>query len=291
MRIIILFFLLGLAFFNCAWNSESGYEVVSDTETVVRTSLEATQVLQSDTLGLFYGENRFGGAVNYASIDAGGTLSFRNVVSSPEAVKFKNNQMMAWLTSTGVTKRIGVSSDNKFVLPVSLDATGYDAKVQSLDAVNVGVSNIYAHNSSVVSIDSAEYRKSGTPGATGVYTRRDEKCFTVQSPVSSDDNVPIYSPSQAITVTGVYCRVQGGTSAEIQINDGTASLESVVCTAAGAADDGSIANGSFTANERMEYDTLDVTGSVEWLNVCIRVSSDSCVLRHIGGLVTSDGCN
>src|SRR3990167_2371941 len=47
-----------------------------------------------------------------------------------------------------------------------------------------------------------------------------ERCFTLESPVAADDNVPIWSPLDAITVTGLYCRTQGGTSAGIIISDG-----------------------------------------------------------------------
>lgn len=97
-----------------------------------------------------------------------------------------------------------------------------------------------------------------------------DQCFTIESPVVGDDNVPVWSPLTAITVTGVYCRTEGGTSAGITISDGTNALEEVVCDATGEADDGTIANGTFTANERMEYDTGTVTGSVTWLNVCVR---------------------
>lgn len=102
-----------------------------------------------------------------------------------------------------------------------------------------------------------------------------ERCFTVQSPTATDDNVPIFSPVDAITVTGVYCRAQGGTSVGITISDGTNAFEEVVCDSDGQADDGSITNATFTANERMEFDTGTVTGTVDWNNVCIRYSVDS----------------
>lgn len=155
MKRLMLFLILGLASLNVAWDSETGTEVVSDLEVIVRTSLEATQVLTSDTLSLLYGETRAGGATRYASFDSGGTLSLRNVVSSIDTVKFTNNQMLAWVTTTGVTKRIGVSSDNRFVIPASIDATNY---------------NISGDRIKATSMDAAEYKISGTPGRTSVYT-------------------------------------------------------------------------------------------------------------------------
>jgi len=101
-----------------------------------------------------------------------------------------------------------------------------------------------------------------------------ERCFTVESPAAADDNVPIWSPLDAITVTGLYCRTQGGTSAEIIISDGTNDLDTITCDSDGQADDGSIANSTFTANERMEFDTGTVTGTVTWCNMCIRYTVD-----------------
>jgi len=102
-----------------------------------------------------------------------------------------------------------------------------------------------------------------------------ERCLGVESITTADDNVPFYSPVDAITVTGVYCRTQGGTSAGITISDGTNAFEEVVCDSDGQADDGTITNAGFTANERMEFDTGTVTGTVTWTNICVRYTTDS----------------
>lgn len=95
-----------------------------------------------------------------------------------------------------------------------------------------------------------------------------EKCFTLESPTDGDDNVPIWSPNKAITITDMYCRVQGGTSAVITLSDGTNDLDALTCDTSGVADDGAIANSTFTANERVEFDTGTVTGTVDWVNYC-----------------------
>lgn len=105
-------------------------------------------------------------------------------------------------------------------------------------------------------------------GAKRVLPYEDQACFTVQTPVTGDDNVPLNSPKYAIAITSIYCRTQGGTSATIHLSDGTNDTEDIVCDSDGQADDGSIANGTFTARERMEYDTVAVSGSVDWVNVC-----------------------
>ena len=138
-----------------AWPSETGGEVVSAQGNIVRASIEATQVLTSDVLALLYGTSKIGGASNFASFDSGGTLSFKNVVSSIDTVKFSNNEMLSWVTTTGVTKRIGVSTNNVFVVPASIDATGY---------------NISGDRILVTSVNTAEVMIAGVPGRTSVYT-------------------------------------------------------------------------------------------------------------------------
>jgi len=112
-------------------------------------------------------------------------------------------------------------------------------------------------------------------GAKRVMTYWREMCFTLETPAAADDDVPIWSPKDNITITDVYCRTQGGTSAEVIISDGTNALETVTCDADGQADDDSIANGTFTANERMEFDIGTVTGEVDWVNVCITYTIDA----------------
>jgi hypothetical protein len=97
-----------------------------------------------------------------------------------------------------------------------------------------------------------------------------EKCFSLETPAVADDNWIVFLPVDAISITSMYCMVNGGTSAEIQISDGTNACESIVCDADGQADDGTIANGTFIANERMEFDTIAVTGTVPEVTYCIR---------------------
>lgn len=101
-----------------------------------------------------------------------------------------------------------------------------------------------------------------------------ERCLGLETPVVGDDNVPIWSPNDNITISSMYCRTQGGTSAELQVSDGTNACESIVCDSDGQADDGTLVNNTFAANERMEFDTIAVTGSVTWVNYCVRYSVD-----------------
>lgn len=112
-------------------------------------------------------------------------------------------------------------------------------------------------------------------GAKRVISKFHEKCVTLENPVAADDNVPFYHPREAITVTDVTCEVDGGTSIELIISDGTNALETITCDGDGAQDDGSIANGTFTADERMEFDLGTVSGTNTWLNFCVTYTIDS----------------
>ena len=102
-----------------------------------------------------------------------------------------------------------------------------------------------------------------------------EKGFVLEDPVAADDDVPFWHPHDNITITDCYCETQGGTSVEVIISDGTNVLETITCDANGQADDGSIANGTFTANERMEFDIGTVTGSVDWVAFTITYTIDA----------------
>jgi hypothetical protein len=114
-------------------------------------------------------------------------------------------------------------------------------------------------------------------GAKRVIPYTGQFCFTVENPVDADDNIPIFRPVDALTITGVSCEVDGSSSPDIDvtISDGTNALEAITCDDDGASDDGSITNGTFTANERMEYDSANKTGTVTWLNVCVRYTTDA----------------
>ena len=112
--------------------------------------------------------------------------------------------------------------------------------------------------------------------AQRVFVADKEICFVLEDPVAADDNIPFYFPRRAVTITDVYCQVDGGTSIQLIISDGTNVLETITCDADGAEDDGSIANGTFTALERMEFDLGTVSGTNTFLNVCVtyNITSD-----------------
>lgn len=102
-----------------------------------------------------------------------------------------------------------------------------------------------------------------------------EFCRTLETPTDADDNIPFFTPVDNITITGVYGITQGGTSIAGTISDGTNTLEAITFDSDGQADDGSITNGTFTADERMEIDFSAPTGTVNWVTWCVRYTVDA----------------
>jgi len=129
--------LISIALLNCAWTSETGGGVVSQQANVVVTSMEATQVLQGDTLNLLYGETRLGGATNGASFDSGGVFSLRNVASSSNKVLLNNNDMLSWLTVNGQTKNVGLNNADVFRLPRTTVSGWVSADAATITSLNV----------------------------------------------------------------------------------------------------------------------------------------------------------
>jgi hypothetical protein len=112
-------------------------------------------------------------------------------------------------------------------------------------------------------------------GAENVTAPFYEMPKSLEDPVEADDDIPFWHPKQAITITDVYCEVEGATSIGVIISDGTNALEEVICTEAGAADDGSITNGTFAANERMEVDMGTISGTPDWVSWTITYTIDA----------------
>ena len=147
-----------------SWDSETGSGVVSANETIVRTSLEATEVLQSDTLTNLFGITVLGGTANSASFDSGGVFRTRNVVSSVDVVGLNQNQFLSWIVNVGgslKSVKVGVSADGTFTAPTLTVATEASANTLAVgtgvlrssgQTVLVGVSTTTAKISSTLAV-------------------------------------------------------------------------------------------------------------------------------------------
>lgn len=166
MKKLIIGLLLCLLSQNAfAWDSESGLGVVSANENIVRSSLEALLVLQSDTASNLYGVTFLGGTANYTSFDSGGVESFRNVVGSVDVVKLNSNQYFTYRMSTGREVRAGVSADNVYSIGVAGRADTKFNFIGTVSAVDATVTKL-----AITSLNATDIRVSGTLTRTSTYT-------------------------------------------------------------------------------------------------------------------------
>ena len=87
--------------------------------------------------------------------------------------------------------------------------------------------------------------------------------------------VPLPTKPFAYTITDIFCYTTSGTSKVINVSDdGTNDTESITCDADGAEDDGSIVNGSATANELMRVEIGAGVGAVDYVTITISGRSD-----------------
>jgi hypothetical protein len=81
---------------------------------------------------------------------------------------------------------------------------------------------------------------------------------TIPRPITADDGVPLFVSEFAIDLDYIYCETYPVTAATVSIwlhDESGNATETIVCSNAGTSDDGSIANGTFTANEPILYST------------------------------------
>jgi hypothetical protein len=128
-----------------------------------------------------------------------------------------------------------------------------------------------------VAVDTSSDQFAYYGGAKRILTYKKRKCKTIEDPVDADDDLQLWAFDQASTITDVYCNVEGTTTPSIAITlgDGTNSLEAVTCDDDGAEDDGSITNGTFTANEVLEVDHGAPSGTVDEIMICWSYTIDS----------------
>ena len=163
--------------------------------------------------------------------------------------------------------------ENDSIGPAEIDSTtgAYDfGGVTSFEIPNGGPT---IDTTGEIGIDTTSDQFAYMGSATKrIMSYNNEICVALENPVDADDNIPFFFPRQAITITDVYCQVDGGTSVAMTISDGTNALEAITCDGDGAEDDGSIANGTFTSLERMEFDLASSSGTNTWLTICVSYS-------------------
>jgi hypothetical protein len=109
-------------------------------------------------------------------------------------------------------------------------------------------------------------------GADADVIRTEDKifAFAIASTSASWSGTKGLPPEKdGYTVTHIECYVEGGTSKQITITDGTNDMDTITCGTSVTDDDGSIANNTVTASEKMQVDLGATSGAVNWVNVSI----------------------
>lgn len=165
--------------------------------------------------------------------------------------------------------------DDSFILNTGDVGTGvYDfGGATSIEIVNGTSPTVDAAGE--IAVDTTDDQLIYYGGAKRVITYKQQKCFALETPSADDDNVSIFFPTDAITITNMYCMTKGGTSVEVILSDGTNALDTMTCDADGATDDGNIANATFTANEEVQFDIGTLTGEVDWVTFCFTYTTTS----------------
>jgi len=121
-------------------------------------------------------------------------------------------------------------------------------------------------------------------GAKRVVTYKRNKTVTLESPADAD-NFNLFKAPYAITITDIECIVDPADSSEsavidVQERDATADNPATVdatitCDNDGAADDGSLTNGTIDSGDWVSLDIGTVTGTVTQVTVTISYTVDS----------------
>jgi hypothetical protein len=111
-----------------------------------------------------------------------------------------------------------------------------------------------------------------------------ERCITINDPVDADNDVFAFQADVALTVTRFYCIVVGGTSMTANIKQCTSAgasctttftvpASNITCDSDGA-EQTAFSNGAVDANDWLSWGLGVVTGSVEWVTMCVRFDKD-----------------
>jgi len=165
---------------------------------------------------------------------------------------------------------LAIGNEGELLVVNASDLLEYTATptFSSLTAPNSATESANIGTAGEIGIDTTDDQLLYYGGAQRVITYKHRQCFTLEDPADADDNLPIFSLDDAMTITRLDCIVKGGTSAVVVLNDGTNDLDSMTCATTMTSDTSMSGNNTFTALELVEADVGTVTGAVEWVNFC-----------------------
>lgn len=110
----------------------------------------------------------------------------------------------------------------------------------------------------------------GNSGGSARVLRTEERIFGFTLASSSPEfvsggQVPVPLEKDGYTVTAIRCYVQGGTSVQMTLTDGTNAMDTLTCATTATSDDGSIANSSVTAAELMYVNVGTISSTPDYV--------------------------
>lgn len=81
----------------------------------------------------------------------------------------------------------------------------------------------------------------------------------------SGGQIPVPLEKDGYTVTNIKCYVQGGTSVQLTLTDGTNAMDTLTCATTATSDDGAIANSTVTADELMYVNVGTISGTPDYV--------------------------
>jgi hypothetical protein len=217
------------------------------------------------------------GDFEWQTCSSGGGDSITVATTAATDPDFISTGQVTFTLDTGATPdTIAANITNGSVVPADMDVTGeaWDfGGTTSFEIPNGTGPTVDAAGE--VAVDTTDDQLVYYGGAKRVIPYEYEACVSLEDPVEADDDVPFFFPRNAITITDVYCQVDGGTSISMTISDGTNAMEAITCDGDGAEDDGTPTNNTFTSLERIEFDLASPSGTNTWLTVCITYTVDA----------------
>lgn len=215
-----------------------------------------------------------------------GTLTVGDIVTSQSGLSILQEGLVineeGGATATHLFRVEGDTDPNLIYVDAANNRVGIgtNAPASTLDvrtslAIPVGTAPT-VDNAGEIAVDTTDGQFIYYGSAKRVIPYTVDRCWTFKDPVDATDNVPVFFPSDAITVVNAWCQSDGTTpSIAATISDGTNAFEAITCDDDGATDDGSITNASFTARERMEIDFGAPSGTVTYASVCVTYTTDA----------------
>ena len=229
--------------------------------------------------------------------------SFNTTATATPGVTFKdsdasagdvNAQIAANCTDTGdgtedCDMTLGIQIAGTLTTALTLNADGNGALASAdFGTVAVGSTRIVASGDLVIpngaapvvdaageiAVDTTDNQLIAYGTTKNVFSPIHEKAVLLEDPSSTTDiDLPLWTPVDGITITSLFA-ISEGSTATIQITDGTNLMESIIADTDGEADDGSLVNNTFSAGETVRF-TVAEASTADWVNTTIRYTVDA----------------